>query len=212
MFRTPRNLNEESGFKIGRWLKQTGRFLVSVADALCHSSACVLAPVLVTRVEKSHNLSRVRRVAALMAECEDTTALPRTVVENSWRNWRMTQQLPSKRCHEPTQTPNLTGRWEDSVHDDRGRKARWTKCGYEKTLNGNEDFFSATPAWMHLEIMLVDAALKGARDGNSRLQRGFPPGALFPRHNRTHSVNRVASTSKAWDLTSNEKLSQHSLG
>ena len=47
------------------------------------------------------------------------------------------------------------------MHDDEARKARWTTRGYEQTLNGNEDFFSATPAMMHLKMMLVDAALKG---------------------------------------------------
>ena len=98
------------------------------------------------------------------------------------------------------------------MHDDGERKARWTRRGYEQTLNGNEDFFSATPAWCTLKIMLVDAALKGARGGNRRLQRALHQAPCSPRQNRTHSVNRVASTSSSWDLTSNGKLSQHSLG
>ena len=55
----------------------------------------------------------------------------------------------------------LTGRWVDTMHDDGARKARWTTRGYEQTLNGNEDFFSATSAMMHLKMMLVEAALKG---------------------------------------------------
>ena len=58
-------------------------------------------------------------------------------------------------------TKPLTGRWVDTIHDDGARKSRWTTRGYEQTLNGNEDFFSATPAMMHLKMMLVDAALKG---------------------------------------------------
>ena len=58
-------------------------------------------------------------------------------------------------------TKLLTGRWVDTMHDDGARKARWTMRGYEQTLNGNEDFFSATPAMMHLKMMLVEAALKG---------------------------------------------------
>ena len=49
----------------------------------------------------------------------------------------------------------------DTVHDDGERKARWTTRGNEQLFDGNEDFFSATPAMMHLEIMMVDAALKG---------------------------------------------------
>ena len=54
----------------------------------------------------------------------------------------------------------LTRRWVNTVHDDGARKARWTTRGYEQTLNGNEDVFSATPAMMHLKMMLVEAALK----------------------------------------------------
>ena len=46
------------------------------------------------------------------------------------------------------------------MHDDGARKARWTTRGYEQTLNGNEDFFSATRA-MHVKMLVVDAALKG---------------------------------------------------
>ncbi|CAK0806902.1 unnamed protein product, partial [Prorocentrum cordatum] len=38
--------------------------------------------------------------------------------------------------------------------------AKLTK-GFEQTLQGNDDFFSATPATMHLKMMLVDAARKG---------------------------------------------------
>ena len=46
------------------------------------------------------------------------------------------------------------------MHDD-GATASSTKRGYEQTLNGNEDFFSATPAMMRLEMMLVEAVLRG---------------------------------------------------
>ena len=46
------------------------------------------------------------------------------------------------------------------MHDDGARKARWTTRGNEQTLNGNDDFFSATPAMMHVKMMLVEAALK----------------------------------------------------
>ena len=47
------------------------------------------------------------------------------------------------------------------MHDDGARTARWTTRGYEQTPNGNEDFFSATQATMHLKMMLVEAALEG---------------------------------------------------
>ena len=49
----------------------------------------------------------------------------------------------------------------EDQHDDVALKARWTTRGSEQTLQGNEDFFSATPATMHLKMMLVDAARKG---------------------------------------------------
>ena len=55
----------------------------------------------------------------------------------------------------------LSGRWVEDQHDDGALKARWTTRGFEQTLQGNEDFFSATPATMHLKMMLVDAARKG---------------------------------------------------
>ena len=87
-------------------------------------------------------------------------------------------------------TRPLTGRWVDTVHDDGAKKARWTTRGYEQTLNGHEDFFSAAPAMMHLKMMLVDA---GTRCSNWRLQRGLLPVTFEPRRNRKPSLDRASS-------------------
>ena len=58
-------------------------------------------------------------------------------------------------------TRPLSGRWVEDQHDDGSLKARWTTRGFEQTLKGHEDFYSATPATQHLKMMLVDAAMKG---------------------------------------------------
>ena len=57
-------------------------------------------------------------------------------------------------------TKPLMDQWVDTMYDNGARKALWTARGYEQTTNGNEDFFSETPAMMHLKKMLVDAALE----------------------------------------------------
>ena len=57
-------------------------------------------------------------------------------------------------------TKPLMDQWVDTMYDNGARKALWTARGYEQTTNGNEDFFSETPAMIHLRKMLVDAALE----------------------------------------------------
>ena len=94
-------------------------------------------------------------------------------------------------------TKALTGRWVDTMHDDGARKARWTTRGYEQTLNGNEDFFSATPAMMHLKMMLVEASSERTCCGNRRLQRGLLPVTFEPRWNGKPSLDLTASRGRA---------------
>ena len=94
---------------------------------------------------------QMRRIAALMAECEESSTSDDVAEARRTHLEKLTK----------VKDRPLAGRWVDTVHDDGARKARWTTRGYEQTLNGNEDFFSATPAMMHLKMMLVDAALKG---------------------------------------------------
>ena len=108
--------------------------------------------------------AQIRRIAALMAECEELSishdiAEARRIPLEKLTNVKdaIIKVVPRT----DATTKPLTGRWVDTIHDDGARKARWTTRGYEQTLNGNEDFFSATPAMMHLKMMLVDAALKG---------------------------------------------------
>ena len=107
---------------------------------------------------------QMRRIAALMAECEDACTSEAIAEARRIPLEKLTKVKDAVIKVVPrtdATTKPLTGRWVDTMHDDGARKARWTTRGYEQTLNGNEDFFSATPAMMHLKMMLVEAALKG---------------------------------------------------
>ena len=107
---------------------------------------------------------QMRRIAALMAECEDACTSEAIAEARRIHLEKLTKVKDAVIKVVPrtdATTKPLTGRWVDTMHDDGARKARWTTRGYEQTLNGNEDFFSATPAMMHLKMMLVEAALKG---------------------------------------------------
>ena len=106
----------------------------------------------------------MRRIAALMAECEDVCTSETIAEARRIHLEKLTKVKDAVIKVAPrtdATTKPLTGRWVDTMHDDGARKARWTTRGYEQTLNGNEDFFSATPAMMHLKMMLVEAALRG---------------------------------------------------
>ena len=105
----------------------------------------------------------MRRIAALMAECEDSSTSDDIAEARRAYLEKLTKAKDAIIKVVPrtdASTKPLTGRWVDTVHDVGARKARWITRGYEQTLNGNEDFFSSTPAMMHLKMMLVDAALK----------------------------------------------------
>ena len=107
---------------------------------------------------------QMRRIAALMTECEDACTSEAIAEARRVHLEKLTKVKDAVIKVVPrtdATTRPLTGRWVDTMHDDGARKARWTTRGYEQTLNGNEDFFSATPAMMHLKMMLVEAALKG---------------------------------------------------
>ena len=107
---------------------------------------------------------QIGRNAALMAECEESSTSDDTAEARRAHLEKLTKvkdAIINVVPHTDATTRPLTGRWVDTVHYNGPTKARWTTRGYEQTLNGNEDFFSATPAMMHLKMMLVDAALKG---------------------------------------------------
>ena len=107
---------------------------------------------------------QMRRIAALMAVCEDACTSEAIAEARRIHLEKFTKVKDAVIKVGPrtnATTKPLTGRWVDTMHDDGARKARWTTRGYEQTLNGNEDFLSATPAMMHLKMMLVEAALKG---------------------------------------------------
>ena len=144
---------------------------------------------------------QMRRIAALMTECEDACtseaiaeARRCTPGEAHESQGRSHQSRATHRCDHQT---SLTGRWVDTMHDDGARKARWTTRGYEQTLNGNEDFFSATPAMMHLKMMLVEAALKGHVAAIGDCSGCLLPVTFEPRWNGESSLDRTASRGRA---------------
>ena len=143
---------------------------------------------------------QMRRIAALMAECEDACTSEAIVEARRIHLEKLTKVKDAVIKVVPrtdATTKPLTGRWVDTMHDDGARKARWTTRGYEQTLNGNEDFFSATPAMMHLKMMLVEAALKGHVAAIGDSSGGLLPVTFEPRWNGKPSLDRTASRGRA---------------
>ncbi|CAK0870998.1 unnamed protein product [Prorocentrum cordatum] len=128
-----------------------------------------------------------RRVAVLRETCEGDRE-PNTFVEARMKHIDKLTKVPGKiikevKRSEATTAP-LSGRWVESQHDDGALKARWTTRGYAQTLNGNENFFSATPATVHLKMMLVDAAKKGHVAAIGDCSGAFYQALLDPDGNR----------------------------
>ena len=76
-----------------------------------------------------------------MAECEDTTtsdAIAETRRKQQEKLTKVKDKVVPRTDH---QTPDRTLGGQCTTTK---RKARWTTRGYEQTLNGNEDVFSAT--------------------------------------------------------------------
>ena len=143
---------------------------------------------------------QMRRSAALMAECEESSlsddiAEPRRTHLEKLTKVKDTIIKVVPRTD--ATTGPLTGRWVDTMQDDGARKARWTTRGYEQTLNGYEDFFSATPALVQLKNVVGRCSFEGARCGNRRLQRGLLPVTFEPGRNGTPSVDRASSRGRA---------------
>ena len=114
--------------------------------------------------ETGEDSQPVHRIPKLMAKCEDTITSDAIAEARRIQLEKLTKVKDAviKVAHRTDATTrHLTGRWVDTMHNDGARRARWATRGYEQTLNGNWDFFSSTPAMMHLTMMLVEAALKG---------------------------------------------------
>ena len=47
----------------------------------------------------------------------------------------------------------LSGRWVEVIGDDGVMKSRWTTRGFEQALEGDENFYSGTPALGHLKVL-----------------------------------------------------------
>ena len=141
-----------------------------------------------TELAKTHNPHRYVELQHSLAECEELSTSDDIAEARQAHLEKLTKVKDAIIKVVPrtdATTEPLTGRWVDTVHDVGARKARWTPRGYEQTLNGNEDFFSATPAMMHLKMMLVDAALKGHVAGIGDCSGAFYQSPLNP--DRTES-------------------------
>ena len=105
--------------------------------------------------------AQMRRIAALMAECEDSSTSDDIAEARRVHLEKLTKVKDAVIKVVPRTDANtkpLTRRWVDTAR--RCSEERQVDDAWQ-ALNGNEDFFSATPAMMHLKMMLVDAALKG---------------------------------------------------
>ena len=128
------------------------------------SSARALVERIGNEAGEDSQPTQIRRIAALMTECEelsisDDIAEARRIHLEKLTKVKDAIIKVAQRTNVTTKP--LIDQWVDHIYDDGARKARWTTRGHEQTPKGSEDFFSATPAMMHLKMMLVDAALKG---------------------------------------------------
>ena len=122
--------------------------VTTTAETTSQSTTTPSARALVERVGdeagEDSQLVQMRRIAALMAECEDSSTSDdvaearRTHLEKLMKIKDAIIKLVPRT---DATTRVVTGCWVDTVHDDGARKSRWTTRGYEQTLNGNEDFF-----------------------------------------------------------------------
>ena len=164
-----------------------------------------------TRLENTHNLSRCAD-RELTAECEDACTSEAIAEARRVHLAKLTKVKDAVIKVVPrtdATTRPFTGRWMDTMRDDEARKARWTTPAHEQTLNGNEDFFSATPAMMHLKMMLVEAALKGHVAAIGDCSGVFYWSPL----NQTEQKAKFGSSRfqrQSWDQTTSGKPCQHS--
>ena len=78
---------------------------------------------------------QMRRIAALMTECEDACTSEAIVEARRVHLEKLTKVKDAVIKVVPrtdATTRPLTGRWVDTMHDDGARKARWTTRGYDK--------------------------------------------------------------------------------
>ena len=118
-----------------------------------------------TKLEKIHNLYRCDESQLSWTECEDACTSEAIAEARRVHLEKLTKVkdavikvVPRTRCDHQTSDRPLGG------HHARRRSTEGQvgrRVGTSQTLNGNEDFFSAKPAMMHLKMMLVEAALKG---------------------------------------------------
>ena len=99
----------------------------------------------------------MRRNAALLAECEDTTTSDAEAAREKHQEKliKVEDALIKVLPRSDATTGRLSGRWANIVHD------KLTTRGYNHHLNRNEDCFSAASAMMHFNVMMVYEAPQG---------------------------------------------------
>ena len=138
----------------------------------------------------------MRRIAALMAECEESSTSDDIAEARRTHLEKLTKVKGAIIKVVPrtdATTRLLTARWVDTMHDDGVRKASWTTRGYEQTLNGNEDFFSANASDDASQNDVDRCSFEGTCCSNWRLQRGLLPVTFEPRRNRKPSLDRASA-------------------
>ena len=132
----------------------------------------------------------MRRIAALMAECEDTITSGAIAEERRTHLEKLTKVKDAAIKVAPRT-------YATTIHDDGARTARWSARWYEQTLNGHEDFSRASPAMMHLTMMLVEPAPKGHVAAIGDCSGAFCQSPLKPRRNTKPSSDRAGSRGRA---------------
>ena len=141
---------------------------VTTAETTSQTTTTSSARALIERVGneagEDSQPTQIRRIAALLTECEELSISDDIAEARRSHLEKLTKvkdaiMKVAQRINVATKP--LMDQWMDTMYDDGARQARWTTRSYEQTPNVSEDFFSATPAMMHLKMMLVDAPLKG---------------------------------------------------
>ena len=149
---------------------------------------------------------QVRRIPALMTECEDTItsdAVAEALRKHLEKLTNVKDAVIKVVPRTDATTRPLTGRWVDSMHDDRASKARWTTRGYEQSERERGFLLGDTSDHAPQKNVVGRCSSQGTAVGLSTKLFWYP----------TEQRTRCGSSRlqrKSWDLTYG-KLCQHSL-
>jgi len=132
---------------------------VAAAAAASASAAAAASGTLPTRTDEDDAVVQRRRIGALLAACLDQTEYTATRAAHLAKISKPSMVRVVKTVD--AETRPLSGRWVDTIDDNGTPKSRWTTRGFEQHLEGDENFYSGTPALCHLKALLVLAELEG---------------------------------------------------